>query len=86
MCGLLTASLETPLAFPDPETSEPLYILGRVVAPAALGTAGEWQRSEPLAEPEPTGSYAELADSLTNRECMLLLKHAPTLKLADNFI
>jgi hypothetical protein len=67
------------------EAAQPVYVLGGVVAPTASSAAGKRQRSEPLTEPEPARTYAELVRGLTNRECMLLLKHAPTLKLADRF-
>jgi hypothetical protein len=86
MRALFIALHETPLTFAHAEAPQPVYILGGVVTPTALSTAGERQRSQPLAEPEPTRAYAESAGGLANRECMLLLKHAPTLKLADKFI
>jgi hypothetical protein len=86
MRELLIAALQTPLSLADTETPQSIYILGGVVAPSALRTAGERQRSEPLAEPEPARAYAELVGSLANRECILLLKHAPTLRLADKFV
>jgi hypothetical protein len=86
MRELLIAALQTPLSLADTETPQSIYILGGVVAPSALSTAGERQRSEPLAEPEPARAYAELVGSLANRECILLLKHAPTLRLADKFV
>jgi hypothetical protein len=86
MRELLIAALQTTLSLADTETPQSIYILGGVVAPSALSTAGERQRSEPLAEPEPARAYAELVGSLANRECILLLKHAPTLRLADKFV
>jgi len=86
MQELLIATLQTTLSLADTETPQSIYILGGVVAPSALSTAGERQRSEPLAEPEPARAYAELVGSLANRECILLLKHAPTLRLADKFV
>jgi len=74
-----------PLAFSDSESAQAFDILGRVVTPAALIAAGSRQRSEPLAEPEPARTYAELVGSLANRECTQLLKHVPTLKVTDRF-
>jgi hypothetical protein len=86
MRGLLIDAVQTTLSRADAEAPQPVYSLGGIVAPTALSTAGERQRSQPLAEPEPTRAYAKLAGGLANRECILLLKHAPTLKLADKFI
>jgi hypothetical protein len=83
--GLLTA-LQTSLALSDTKAAQSGHIFRGVIAPAARSSAGHRQRSEPLAEPEPARAYAELAGSLANRECTLLLKHAPTLKLADKFV
>jgi hypothetical protein len=86
MLGLFIAAFQTTLPFADAKASQPVYILGGVISPTAVGAAGERKRPEPLTEPEPARSYAELVGSLTNRECTLLLKHAPTLKLADRFV
>jgi hypothetical protein len=86
MRELLIAALQTPLSLADTETPQSIYILGGVVAPSALSTAGERPRYDPHAEPEPARAYAELVGSLANRECILLLKHAPTLRLADKFV
>jgi hypothetical protein len=84
--GLLIAAFHTTLSLTDPETAEPVYIFRGVVAPTTLGSTGTRQRSEPLAEPEPVRAYAELLGGLANRECMLLLKHTPTLTLAYRFV
>jgi hypothetical protein len=84
--GLLIAALQPVLSLADAEAPQPVYIRGCVVAPAALGAPGKRQRSESLAEPEPARAYAELIGSPGNRECMLLLKHTPRLKLAARFV
>jgi hypothetical protein len=55
---LPTAALQTTLALADAETPQPVHILGGVVSPTGFGTAGEWQRSETLAEPQPCGGHA----------------------------
>jgi hypothetical protein len=81
VCGLLIAAFETTLSLSDAEATQPVYVLGGVVAPAALGTAGEGQRPEPLAEPQPTRTYAQFRGGSTYRECALLLGHAHTLRL-----
>ena len=86
MGGLLMRCLDLPLALSDAEAPEPLDIVRGVVAPAALSATGERQRSEPLTEPEPARAYAKFVGSLANRECMLLLKHTPTLNLADKVL
>jgi hypothetical protein len=86
MRGLPIAALQTPFSLADAEAPQPVYVLGGVIAPAALSTACERQRSEPLAEPKPTRGDAKLVGGLANGECTLLLKHTPTLKLADKFI
>jgi hypothetical protein len=51
--GLLIAALQATLSLADAEAPQPVYILGGIVAPTALGAARKWQRSEPLTEPEP---------------------------------
>jgi len=86
MRGLLIAALKPPLPFADAKASQPGYILGGEISPTAVGAAGGRRGIQPLAEPEPARSYAELVGSLANRECTLLLKHALTLKLADKFV
>jgi hypothetical protein len=80
MRGLPIASLKAPLTLSDAEAPESLDVPRRVVSPAALSTAGEWQRSESLPEPEPARSYAECIGGFSDGEC-LLSKHTPTLKL-----
>ena len=84
--GLLIGALQATLSLADAEAPQSVYILGGVVAPTAWSSTGKRQRSEPLNEPEPTRTYAELVGGLTNRECMLLLKHAPTLEFAYRFV
>ena len=84
--GSLIPALQAALSPTDAEAPQPVYILAGVVAPATVSAASERQRSEPLAEPEPARAYAELIGSFADSECMLLLKHAPTLKLADMFL
>jgi hypothetical protein len=86
MRGLLTAALQTPFSLADAEAPQPVYVLGGVIAPAALSTACERQRSEPLAEPEPATAYAEFVGGLANGECVILLEHTPNLNLTDRFI
>jgi hypothetical protein len=46
---------EAALAFPNPNATETLDVLWRVVAPAARGSPGERQRPEPFAESQPGG-------------------------------
>lgn len=80
MGGLFMRRLNLPLALSDAETPEPLDIVRGVIAPAALSPAGERQRSEPLAEPEPARSYAEFTGGLRDCECALS-KHTATVNL-----
>jgi hypothetical protein len=75
-----------PLSLADAEAPQPVDILRGVVAPTALGAAGERQRSEPLTEAKPAAAYAKFIGGLTNRECMLLFKHTPNLDLTDSFV
>jgi hypothetical protein len=78
MRGLSIALRETAFSLADPEVAQTLDIFWGVVAPAALITASQRQRSEPFAEPEPTRGYAEFIGALAYRERTLLsfLKHA----------
>ena len=78
---LITALHKTTLSSADAKAPQPVYILGGVVAPTVLGTAGKRQSPESLAEPEPARAYAELVGGLANRECMLLFEHTATVRL-----
>jgi hypothetical protein len=80
------ATLQTTLSLTDTEAPQPVYIFGGVVAPTALRAAGERQRTESLAEPEPARAYAELVGGLANCECVSLFEHTPRVNLADRSI
>jgi hypothetical protein len=84
--SLITCLRQMSFALTHTEAAQPLDVFRGVVAPPALGTTSEWQRAEPLSEPEPARTYAELVGRLADRECTLLLKHAPTVQLADRFL
>jgi hypothetical protein len=86
MGGLFMLRLNLPLAHSDAEAPQPLDIVGGVVAPPALITPGERQRSEPLAEPEPAWGYTEFLGGFTDGECASLREHGHTIKLTYRFI
>jgi hypothetical protein len=75
MRGLFITPRKASLSFANTEAAQPLDIFWCVVAPAARSTAGQRQRPEPLAEPEPARSYTEFIGSLANRKCPLLREH-----------
>ena len=86
MRALLMDLRKPSLPFADSETTQPVDVFRGVIAPASWRAASQGERPEPLAEPEPARGYAEFIGAFADRECTLLRKHAPTIKLTDRFL